>query len=78
MAKKKEPDKLSQEVAAALATGMSYGKWKAMQNPVKITKSLPEGWIKCAWCGKPFKPATKRRQRYCESFCQRAAQRAKN
>ena len=34
--KTNEPDKLAQDAAAALAAGMSYGKWKAMQEPVKI------------------------------------------
>ncbi|MBQ6852389.1 MAG: hypothetical protein IJO04_05105 [Oscillospiraceae bacterium] len=70
--KKKEPDKLAQEVAQALACGMSYGKWKAMQDPVKIEKKIPEGWKACAWCGKPFKPKTQK-QKYCELSCQRAA-----
>ena len=57
MAKKTEPDKLAQDAAAALAAGMSYGKWKAMQDPVKIYKKqdLEPGWKLCAWCGKPFK-----------------------
>ena len=32
---KKEPDKLAQDAAAARAANMSYGKWKAMQEPVK-------------------------------------------
>ncbi|MBQ2785850.1 MAG: hypothetical protein IJF02_05055 [Oscillospiraceae bacterium] len=71
--KKKEPDKLAQEVAQALACGMSYGKWKAMQDPVKIEKKLPEGWKACEWCGKHFKPKTARPQKYCEVNCQRAA-----
>ena len=73
--KKKEPDRLAQDVSAATAAGMSYGKWKAMQNnPVTIEKKIPEGWQICDYCGKPYKPKTKRPQRYCEAECQRKAQ----
>ena len=37
--KKKELDKLAKDAAAALAAGMSYGRWKAMQDfPVVIEK----------------------------------------
>lgn len=77
MAKKKEPDKLAQDAAAALAAGMSYGKWKAMQdNPVAVKKKdeTPENWKICPHCGKPFKPRPKTRQIYCELYCQQAAQ----
>lgn len=74
--KPKEPDKLAQDAAAALAAGMPYGKWKAMQEPVKIIKKedLPEGWRKCAWCGTPFRIKSSKKQIYCEIFCQRTAQ----
>ena len=51
-------DKLSREVAKALAAGMSYGKWKAMQpivkpeaKPVEVDKGILDN---CNWCGKPF------------------------
>ena len=69
---KKKMDTLSQEVAQALACGMSYGKWKAKQEPVKILpkSEMPEGWRKCEWCGTWFKPKTKRPQKYCEVSCQ--------
>ena len=71
----KEPDKLAQDVSKAIAAGMSYGKWKAMQdNPVKVKEGIPEGWLVCQYCGKPFKPKTKRRQFYCEAGCQVQAQ----
>ena len=72
MAKKKEPDKLAQDAAAALAAGMSYGRWKALQeNPVPEKKEdgLPEGWKLCKRCGKPFK--ARKTQVYCEISCQR-------
>lgn len=39
MKKQKQPDRLSQEVSLALAEGMSYGKWKAMQNAKVSRKS---------------------------------------
>ena len=74
--KKKEMDKLSQDAAAAKAANMSYGNWKAMQErhiPKKEPK-IPEGWLVCQYCGKPFKPKTKRKQFYCEVGCQKAAQ----
>jgi hypothetical protein len=70
--KKKEMDKLSWENAQALACGMSYGKWKAMQEPVKIVPKTdwPEGWRRCEWCGQMYKPKTKRPQKFCEVACQ--------
>lgn len=73
MARKKKMDKLSQEVAMAHAAGMSYGKWKAMQEPVKIVKpdTLPEGWKKCELCGKPFKP--RKGKRFCDEVCVKKA-----
>ena len=70
MAKQKQPDKLSQDAAEALAAGMSYGKWKGLQPLVKIEKQeIPEGWKLCAFCGKPFKPKAKSNQKYCDSVC---------
>ncbi len=69
---KRKPDKLSQEVAMALAAGMSYGKWKAMQQPVAVEeKPIPEGWRKCEYCGKPFKKAYGKR--YCDLECREQA-----
>lgn len=68
--KNKEPDNLAQDAAAARAAGMSYGKWKGLQTPAKIEKKeIPEGWKRCAYCGKPFKPKSKQNQKYCESYC---------
>ena len=66
--KKKEMDKLSREVAQALAANMSYGKWKAMQEPVKPEeKPIPEGWRKCEYCGEIFKH--KNGKRFCDLTC---------
>ena len=68
---KKKMDKLSQDAAAAKAAGMSYGKWKAMQGeqPIRKDPEVPETWKICQYCGKPFKPTTKRPQLYCEAYC---------
>lgn len=69
MAKKKKMDKLSQEVAQALACGMSYGKWKAKQQPVQIVKKeIPDGYKECPHCGKVFVPSDVR-QIYCDPTC---------
>lgn len=68
----KKPDKLSQDVSKALAANMSYGKWKAMQEPVAVgEKPIPEGWAKCEYCGKLFKK--KRGQRFCDLYCRNQA-----
>lgn len=79
MAKKKEMDNLAKDAAAALAAGMSYGKWKAMQDSVKIEKKdeTPENWLICQYCGKPFKPKTRRLQKYCQAYCQNEAYKEK-
>lgn len=71
--KKKKPDKLARDAAAAKAARMSYGKWKAMQKPAKVEKKIPDGWQVCQYCGKPFKPKTKRKQKYCDVGCQKSA-----
>ena len=54
----------------AKQAGMSYGRWKAMKPIVPIVKveTTPEGWIKCAYCGKSFKPHNPQ-QKYCEYMC---------
>ena len=76
--KKKEPDKLSREVAQALACGMSYGKWKAMQDSVKIEKKeIPDGYKKCKGCGELF-IAKDVRQLYCDGVCRHEANYRRN
>ena len=77
MAKKIEVDKIALDNAAALAAGMSYGKWKAMQEVKIKPKEIPEGWLVCQHCGKAFKPKTKRPTKYCEVFCQERASQAR-
>lgn len=74
MAKRyKEPDKLALDMMQCKADGYGchYGHWKAAQDPVQIVKKqeVPEGWRVCEWCGKPYKPKTKRAQKYCEPYC---------
>lgn len=80
--KKKEPDKLAQDAAAALAAGMSYGKWKAMQDkPVVIEKKADElEPVKkiCKYCGKPFIPRSYRSQLYCDIYCQQEEKKERN
>lgn len=80
--KKKEMDNLAKDAAAALAAGMSYGRWKAIHGDTKDApeevETVPEGWLICQHCGKPFKPQTYRRQKYCEYACQHEAQRERD
>ena len=68
-------DNLARNAMLARQANMSYGKWKAMQEPVKIApkSKLPEGWIRCEWCRTPFKLKTKRLRKYCDIGCQRQA-----
>ena len=82
MARKREMDQLAKDAAAARAAGMSYGKWKALQEPVveeapKVVE-IPEGWKRCPHCGKIFKPAPRKAKKYCEPLCQMAAARARD
>ena len=58
MAKYKEPDRLSRESSMALAAGMSYGKWKALQSIIYLhTDNIPKDEIPngrtraCQTCG---------------------------
>lgn len=66
MGRHKKPDKLSQEASAALAAGMSYGKWKAMQTPVEV-KSKPKLGAThiCEYCGEKFIQYDHIRRKYC-------------
>ena len=54
--------------------GVSYGKWKATQPPKQEPpKTREKGWLQCEYCGKLYKPKTKRPQKFCEIFCQQRA-----
>ena len=68
---RKKIDKLAQDASKAIAAGMSYGKWMAMQQPVASTKSLPEGWKVCPQCGKAFRSS--KGKKYCEEYCRKQA-----
>ena len=72
-------DNLARNAMLARQANMSYGKWKAMQQTVRVEKkAVPDGWIVCEWCKKPFKPKTKRPQKYCDAGCQKQAYYEKN
>lgn len=71
---KQYPDKLSREAAMALAANMSYGKWKAMQKPVKIEPKKDKVGIEtsiCAYCGCEFIPSDNRNRKYCGARCRK-------
>ena len=69
-----EIDRLSAESSMALAAGMSYGKWKAMQNPVKIIPTPKPNEMKCICelCGKEFIQYDRRARKYCSTSCKNA------
>ncbi len=69
MAETKKPDKLSRAVTMALAAGMSYGKWMALQgSQPKQPKEAP-AWVGtrrvCKFCGGEFVQHDKRYRIYC-------------
>ena len=74
-------DKLAQDAAAALAAGMSYGKWKALHPKTDAVESqddkIPYGWKMCKHCGEYFRPNTGG-QRYCDIQCQKTAHKIKD
>ena len=79
MGRHKKPDKLTRENAQALAAGMSYGKWKALQ-PVPVKAEKPPKPIytmrKCAFCGLEFRQSDGcGRKKYCSDRCREAAYR---
>ena len=76
MEKKNKPDKLAQEAAQALAAGMSYGKWKALQPRVEIDPiAIPAGFRACEYCGKAF--VAKQGKRFCDNECRMIAYKAR-
>lgn len=71
----KQPDKLTQDNSAAIAAGMSYGQWKAMQPSVPIAPRKPEkGYTEhvCEHCGCTFVRYDKKPVRYCGEKCKNA------
>lgn len=76
MAKKKELDQLTKDSIAAEKAGMSYGKWKAMQEPVAIEPKPIPGVVRydvCRYCGEEFPICTKRVKVYCSEYCRNHA-----
>lgn len=72
MAKEKELDKLAQDAIAAQKAGMSYGKWKAMQEPVVIKPKPLPGVVRmvvCRHCGKEFPVYHNKYKVYCSDQC---------
>ena len=69
-------DNLARDMIACRKAGfgVSYGKWKATQPPKEEKpKTIESGWRVCEYCGKPYKPKTRRPQKYCEIYCQQMA-----
>ena len=65
-------EKLLQENAQALAAGMSYGKWKAMQPVVPIEPKKPKQCfveLVCEHCGCTFIRHDGKRVKYCGKKC---------
>ena len=71
MGRKKKPDKLAQDAAKALAAGLSYGKWRAMQQPVQVEKESEKDYKTCPNCGKKFKAG--RNKKFCDAYCRNQA-----
>lgn len=81
MAKNNEPDKLGQEVSKAIAAGMSYGKWKAMQPIVPVAPKKPAEGHKeytCKHCGCTFIRYDERPAKYCGDRCRKAAEKERS
>jgi hypothetical protein len=69
-------DRLAKNAMLAKQSGMSYGKWKAMQPRVDVEKpAIPDGWIACEHCGKAFK--SKNGKRFCDETCRSVAYKAR-
>ncbi len=66
MAKHNQPDKLSQDASAALAAGMTYGKYMAMKEPMKVAMPKERGIRHiCEYCGKEFMQYDRLHRKYC-------------
>lgn len=79
MGRPKKIDKLSRDSTAAIAAGMSYGKYMAMKNTaffVKPPEDEVDEFVKdlrtCPNCGKLFVPRTRKDQKYCDDYCRHA------
>ena len=60
----------------AIAAGMSYGKWKAMQNPVTVqmpkSEPTPKAILVCDECGQKFPVYDNRNRKFCSEKCRLA------
>ena len=62
-------DKVILDAVEAKQKGMTYGQLIAIRYEQGLKsnegkqETVPEGWIKCEYCGKPFK------KRYVKRFC---------
>ena len=64
------------EIGNDVSNGIEYSErpddWlEWLKQPVKIEKveEIPDGWYKCQYCGKVFKPTIKRPQKFCDTVC---------
>ena len=77
---KRKMDRLSRDAMRARQAGVSYGKYiamKAEEPEIEAEDEIPEGWIKCKFCGRPFKPYDKR-MLYCDSICRQKSNAPRN
>lgn len=67
-------DNLARCAMLAKQKCMSYGRYMALYRPTlpkKKEENIPEGWRKCLFCGKLFKP--KPSQKFCDLYCRQQA-----
>ena len=62
-------DNLAKEAVIARSSGMSYGKWKAMQTPTKIEPKVDPNIRKCLNCGNEIIQRGNRVRIYCDAYC---------
>lgn len=63
-------DNLTRDAVAAKKAGMTYGQWKAMQEPAPIVPA-PRGVVikTCEFCGTEFRYRNNRQRKYCSDEC---------
>lgn len=62
-------DNLARNAMLAKQAGMSYGRWKALQKPVKSKKQPDHNMLTCPECGTEFRKGNQK-QKYCSYYCQ--------
>lgn len=75
------PDRLSRDVMAAQAAGLSYGNYKALhpytgeREPVEVELENDRRELTCQFCGKAFLAyGQEKRRKYCTDECRQQAQ----